>query len=294
MSSDTPGLQGNGPGDEAKVQGGDALAGQGTPASPPISIEPPAHIDPKSVLKIGLASPVLAWIFIVGLAGLLSSSPDVSTSIGFTAVGAIGLAACYAAWKTGGFSNIRKLRFATVVSDVTMRVMRFIYGLGGVVMSLGAVLALVCLISIIQGTAQVLIAEVALGGLVGGFLIQLVAGKAEITRTGRILALKESFKNNLDSAFKGLAEAQSTLEAIKREVELDSHRLDEDLVENAQYKLSIRGTDENGRRRYSESVRRTYRRSLLATWAGVVVGVVLTELSTALGFGEILKSIFHR
>jgi hypothetical protein len=297
MSPDESALQNDGQGNEASDNDPAALAEPGSSDDPSATVESPPPIDAKSVLKIGLASPVFGWIFLVGLSNLISGSPDLAIYIVFTTGGAIGLVACYAAWKTGGFANIGNLRVATLVSDVSMRFMRTVYNIGGGVMGLGFTLAVFSLFPIIEGAprseVQVLFAEIAIGAIVGGFVIQLVTGRAKITRAGRILALKDSLKDNLDSAFTGLAQAQSTLGALRREVEAESRKLDEDLVENAQWELSIRGTDENGRKRYRESVRRTNRKALIATWAGVFVGVGLTELSSAFGFGDLLKSIFH-
>lgn len=292
MAPDTPDLPGSGVGSSNKGDPRDALPAESTaPDTSTLADTPPPPVDAKSVLKIGLAAPVFALVFMAGVAGLISSAPDVAISIVLTAVGAVGIAACIAAWKTGGFSNLRTLRFATVASDVGMRVMRFLYDLGGVVMGIGGVVALICLLGILQEQPQVITARIALGAIAVGFLIQLLTGKARITQTGRILALKDSFKTNLDSAFTGLAQAQSTLEQIKQAVEADTRRLDDDLAENAQWELSIRGTDEDGQKRYRESVKRTNRKTIVATWAGVAAGVVLTELFSALGVGEMLKSI---
>ena len=52
-----------------------ALPAETSSAAAPIPVEPtPPPIDARSVLKIGLASPVFGWIFLVGLSNLLAGS----------------------------------------------------------------------------------------------------------------------------------------------------------------------------------------------------------------------------
>lgn len=253
--------------------------------------------EPSAALKIGIFGVLSAILLLIGVSGFSTPNADIAYPIIFTIAGVSGLVACYAAWRAGGFENIRRLRTAKIVSSTFSRIMLWVHSFGSVVAGISVFFAFLTAMAAVVGQPDLAAtwAQIALYGIAGGLVITSLTKGRDSTLAGRMTSLQESLKSGqsaTDLAFGRLAEAQSTLESVQKDIEHRSRALEQKMSENAKL-AEIMGVE-------PEKVRALIAASWKTNmWLSVVsivmtfVGFAMGLIAPALGWDTFVKNFLH-